>query len=814
MIAKIMKSNRAVFISASLLALTFGASTANAALDLKNASVQKLDNGLTVILLEDRNFPVASVQMLYRVGARDEVTGKTGLAHFLEHMAFRNSENFLEDGLTAPIYARGGEWHGYTWTDQTTYFATVPKEHLDLLLRIEADRMARLTISPEDMDAERGAVLAEMHMYENYPTSMLIDAVVYTSFLAHPYRNNTIGWQSDIEKLKHKDVVDFYESHYHPANGVLVIVGDIDSAQTLSRVTELFGDFPKRAPTALPHTLEPDQQGERRVRVTGSSPGHQFMIAYRAPAANDPDFPAFLVAQSLLGASSGVNFNQNDWGTPVRKDSVLHGAAAGITTWYPPSAQKYVFVIGGFAEAGAREAIVEQEIERRIESLRRRTVSDKRLSIAVNDVLGQLVFDVETTEEAAHQLAYFEGLGALETLLELPDRVAAVTPREVKNVVSRYLLPERRSIAWYETANDSQATPVPAKLSSREPVSITLPRAIDTTPLPPSASAQLSGGIPVIVQTNDLSPSAYLQLVFESARSDATANKPALGFSALEFQLQSGDLEMTIAKVRASLADPLDPAEPVSPSTDPETRLEQVFGEIMAGASTVMTRSTSPVLVVVSGDVAFGDTMAMLEKGFGKLKAPQLSERPTVNFAAEDIRVNLGLPIAQAQLGYIVPAAAPSKKEADAQRLLLYILSHGYDGRLGKIAISDRGLAYYIDSRYRSDGNNAWITLGIGVDVHKLDELKALLESELQRLRDEPPTTSEFEEAKTYLLGRARSAAQSNEELATTLAQQRLWHGETVTPEALVAQLATITYEDLLEVIPALVGGTSIVVTN
>jgi hypothetical protein len=338
--------------------------------------------------------------------------------------------------------------------------------------------------------------------------------------------------------------------------------------------------------------------------------------------------------------------------------------------------------------------------------------------------------------------------------------------------------------------------------------------AVDTTPLPLSESAQLSGGIPVIVQSNDLSPSAFLQLVFNSARSDATANKPALGFSALEFQLRPQDLEKTIAKVRASLAEPLDEPEPVAPSTDPEKRLEQVFGEIMAGASTAMTESTSPVLIVVSGDVAFGDTMALLEKGFGKLKVPAASTRPTVNFAAEDLRVNLGLPIAQAQLGYIVPAAAPSKKEADAQRLLLYMLSHGYDGRLGKIAISDRGLAYYIDSRYRSDGNNAWITLGIGVDVDKLDDLKALLESELQRLRDEPPTTSEFEEAKTYLLGRARSAAQSNEELATRLAEQWLWYRETVTPEALAARLGTITYEDLLNAVPALLGGTSIVVTN
>lgn len=185
--------SRLIVHAAIALAALFGLSDALAALDLNNAAVHRLENGLTVILLEDRNFSVASVQMLYRVGARDELTGKTGLAHFVEHMAFRDTENFPNTDVVSSIYANGGEWHGYTWTDETTYFATIPSEHLDLLLRIEADRMSRLVIAEENMEPERGAVLAEMHMYENDPVSMLIDAVMFTSFLAHPYRNNTIG---------------------------------------------------------------------------------------------------------------------------------------------------------------------------------------------------------------------------------------------------------------------------------------------------------------------------------------------------------------------------------------------------------------------------------------------------------------------------------------------------------------------------------------------------------------------------------------------------------------------------------------------
>ena len=339
-----------------LLLLLLGAAPVAAELDLQNASLTRLDNGLTVILLEDRNFPVVSVQTLYRVGARNEVSGKTGLAHFLEHMAFRSSENFPDTGLVSSIYARGGEWHGYTWIDQTTYFATAPKEQLDLLLRIEADRMARLDIAIDDMDAERGAVLAEMHMYENDPGSMLIDAVNYLTFLGHPYRNNTIGWQSDIEHLRHEDVVAFYRRHYHPSNAVLVVVGDFDPARVRARIAKLFAAFAKQAPTPLPHTIEPPQNGARRVLLHGAAGQRQFRIAWRAPAAGSPDFAAFLVLQSLLGASSGVNFNQNDWGSEVAAGAILDGAADSLTTWYPPSAQDYVFVVGGSAPAGKTES--------------------------------------------------------------------------------------------------------------------------------------------------------------------------------------------------------------------------------------------------------------------------------------------------------------------------------------------------------------------------------------------------------------------------------------------------------------------------
>ena len=229
-------TNRPLASAVIVLIGILSAPTASAALDLGAATVERLGNGMTVILLEDRNFPVVSVQMVYKVGARNETVGLTGLAHFVEHIAFRGSDNFPGTGLVSNIYARGGEWHGYTWTDLTTYFATVPATELDLLLRIEADRMSRLEFSRDVVEVERGAVLAEMHMYEDESSSMLIDALMFVSFLAHPYRNNTIGFESDIDNVTFEDVRDFYERHYHPGNAVLAVVGDFDPAVTLSRI--------------------------------------------------------------------------------------------------------------------------------------------------------------------------------------------------------------------------------------------------------------------------------------------------------------------------------------------------------------------------------------------------------------------------------------------------------------------------------------------------------------------------------------------------------------------------------------------------
>ena len=791
------------------------ATAPQAALELRNAERYVLDNGMTVILLEDRNFPVVSVQMLYKVGARNEVTGKTGLAHFLEHMAFRATSAFPDTEVVSRIYAAGGEWHGYTWTDQTTYFATAPKSELNLLLEIEAERMRHLEIDPAFIEAERGAVLAEMHMYENDPSSMLVDALLFTSFLAHPYRNNTIGWESDIDSVTHQDVVDFYEAHYHPANAVLAVVGDFDTAVTREKIEALFGGFSLRPATPLPHTIEPAQQGERRVVVRGTAPGKRFVIGYRAPSVNHADFAAFLVMQEVLAGGSGVSFLQNDWGTPARESSLLYGATGDITTWYPPSAQDYMFMIGGSIDGPQLEQDAEQAIESRIAPLRESPPATTRVNDAIEAVLDELVYDVQTTEDAAHQLAYFEGLHALDTLLTLPQRVARVTADDVSRVARTYLEPEQRTIAWYrpgiaprdanEAVTDDTDTPVPAA------------GAPDTTAVAPPELHRLSNGLPAIVLASDIAASADLKVVVHGTQlssDDFAAGDPEPGVLAWNGRARPAGFAAMADKAAAELEAARHIGTLTPPqSTDPEARLQEEFLDLMTIPLTQAGRPALPSVVVATGDIDVDAIVTLLEERFGAVEygAAPTFER-TLRPAGRK-HVSLGLPVAQSQLGYIVAAPAPTDRAYWAWRILQYIIAHGYEGRFGKEAISKRGLAYYIDARYSSAGGPGWITLATGVDAHKIGTLESLLAAEFERLSSEPPTADEVAEAKRHLLGRAVSAAQSNEELGAQLARHWIRHGELPSVDALRASLEAITLDDVRDIVPEFTGGLTIVVT-
>ena len=813
---------------------------AAARLDLAAATVERLDNGLTVLVLEEPAFPLVSVQMLYRVGAKHEALGATGLAHFLEHMAFRSSENFPDTGLVSSIYAAGGEWHGYTWLDQTTYFATAPRDQLDLLLRIEADRMARLLIPQNDVKAEIGAVLAEMHGYENDPATVLQDHVLYLSFLAHTYRNNTIGWESDIAGISHAAVVDFYRQHYHAANAVIAVVGDVRTDAVVQRVRQLFGDMEARPATPNPRTVEPAQQGERRVRVEGATDRKHFKIAWRAPSVNSPDYASFLVLQELLAGGSGASFLQNDWGTAARADSPLGRVTPDIASWYPPSEQDYVFIVSGTLPAEGDEAMLERSVQQAFAELRSSLEAggpavEQALQRARKAVSRELTFDVQTTEDAAHQLAFFAGMDALAVLTGLPAAIDAVGAADLLRALESWLQPSQRTIGWYVPANAEgvvgavPSRPEPAgdaagisagKAPGRMVASLRSESRVAGRAAPGATVSRLENGVPLIMQPSPLSPTLLLKVVVAGQVSlgvgDSRWGEPLDSVTSLDFQLLPGELEATAASLRKALDEYRMPSQgAANASRDPGQRLEAHFRDLLGLSGPAAAESVRPLLFVVSGDFEPAAVQTLLENTFGGMKPGQAPAPQAVNQTARlELESVLDHPVAQERLGYLVRAPRPTEPGADAFRMALYILSHGYEGRLGKEAISRRGLVYYIDSAYRSNGVDGWVTLDIGVDPAKLPAMRDLLRSELQRLREEPPSQAEIDEARRHLLGRFVSAAQSNAELADRLSREWLWYGELTDYESLSARLGKLTSEDVLAIIPGFTAGAIIAVRN
>ena len=766
----------------AVAALAF-VSPAAADLDLRRADVSHLPNGLTVIMLEDHSLPLVSVQMLYKSGSAAEVTGKTGLAHFLEHLAFRGSENFPNARATELIYDSGGEWHGYTAMDQTTYFATMPKDGLDLLLKIEADRMARVVIDPTSIDAEKGAVITELDSYENDPASVLQDAVTRTAIQAHPYGSPMAGYVSDVEALTIDDAEAYYASHYAPGNAVLTIVGDFVTTDAKALLARDFANVSAR-PVAVPHfSAEPYQNGERRILHGGAVDRQFFVLAYHAPAASSPDFPAFLLLQELLAGGSGLNLHQSNW-TPsaTTKGSLLFGATGDIASWLPPTRDSFLFTINGSIAGKASRPAFETGLERRIASLR---VNAADLDNAKARVIRSIAEDVQTTEDAAHQLAFFEGVGALDQLLEMPKLIAAVSPADVERVAKTYLVPEQRTVGWFVPGKATAATngagnPQPAADRPGQPASAV------TSGQP--QIRRLSGGLSAIVHFNPLSDQVTAELLLSGPTNGGVHPDDLAGLDALVRSGRPADLSALLrelAMAQRSVA-------PELPSDDPATRLQQLITAQTAARESV---TPTPLAVIVSGNVSPGPALNAIEHWFDHVATGRITSTPARPRTL--VREKIDKPLAQGGFGYIVDGPPPGTREELAWRMLLYVLTHDYSGRLGNSAIRDKGLVYHIYSLVRTDGRRTWATISTGVDPDRADAMEAELRAQIARLASEPPTQGEVDAARNHLLGRDLTQAQSNEELAAKFARQFVETGGLRSHEQLESQIRSITPADL-----------------
>ena len=242
-----MTSFKHLILAALALALSAGPCLAAA-----DTSEHKLANGMRVIVKPDRRAPVVVVMVLYQVGSVDEVNGVTGVAHVLEHMMFKGTAATPAGEYSRAIAGAGGRENAFTSNDYTGYFAVLQKSRLELALRLEADRMANLTLSREEFAKEIKVVMEERRLRtDDQPRSLVYEQLMATALTAHPYRKPVIGWMNDLENLRVEDARDFYQRWYAPNNATLVVVGDVEPDEVLALAGEVFrGDPGARAARA------------------------------------------------------------------------------------------------------------------------------------------------------------------------------------------------------------------------------------------------------------------------------------------------------------------------------------------------------------------------------------------------------------------------------------------------------------------------------------------------------------------------------------------------------------------------------------
>jgi zinc protease len=415
-----------------------------------------LDNGLRVLIQEVHTAPLASVWCWYRVGSRDEPSGQTGVSHWVEHMNFKGTTNIPRDRVKGIIEQFGGYWNGYTWIDQTTYTETATRDALDRMLFIEAERMTNCLYDPADCESERTVIISELQGGENDPDTLLDQEVTAAAFKAHPYRNPTIGWLSDLETMTRSDLYGHYRRHYVPNNATLVVVGDVDARDALRQVIVRFGSVPPGVVARRTLTREPEQCGERRVTVSREGTTAYLKIAYHAPAASEADFFPMVVLDAVLTGAKGLNLWSSFRTPPPQRSARLYralvdtGLASSVAGGIVPTADPYLYTISLTATDGTSLDRLEDAALAELDRLRTGQLSDADVQRAARQLRARLVFENDCITNIAHQLGYFETITSWRMVETLRDRIDAVTTVEVAAAAARRLTAATRTIGRFE----------------------------------------------------------------------------------------------------------------------------------------------------------------------------------------------------------------------------------------------------------------------------------------------------------------------------------------------------------------------------
>ena len=403
-----------------------------------------LDNGMQVVVVSNHRVPVVTHMAWYKVGSADEEPGKSGIAHFLEHLMFKGTKNLAPGEFSATVSRNGGRENAFTSLDYTGYFQTVAKDRLEIVMRMEADRMSNLTLSEEVVEPERLVILEERRQRtDNSPGAVLREHVSASLYLNHPYQRPVIGWEHEIRALTVEDILAFYRQWYAPNNAVLVVAGDITAEEVRPLAEKYYGVIPRGPDIVRARPQEPPQKAERRVIHRDPKVGQPALSRhYLAPSyttgASEHAYALQVGAELLGGGSTSLLYREL---VIERKLAVAAGAYYG-----PDGLGPGTFV----AYASPRPEVSMEDLEAAISELLDTVAEDgfaaEEIERAKKRIAASAVYARDSLRAGARVLGSALTSGrTIEDVESWPDRIAEVTTEQVKAAM-RHVLDENRSV--------------------------------------------------------------------------------------------------------------------------------------------------------------------------------------------------------------------------------------------------------------------------------------------------------------------------------------------------------------------------------
>jgi zinc protease len=417
----------------------------------------ELSNGMRVLLKEIHTAPIISHWVWYQVGSADEVPGKTGVSHWVEHMQFKGTPSFAAGVLDKAVSREGGFWNAMTSMDWTTYFETMPADKIDLALRLEAERMTQSLFEDSEVESERTVVTTERQGNENSPIFQLSEAIQAAAFRVHPYHHEVIGDMVDLLSMTRQDLYTHYKTYYIPNNAVLAVAGDFDTEAMLERILEEFGSIPAGPEPPRLNRDEPEPNGEIRLTVEGPGETTFIQAAYRAPPAQSEDFFAFTVLDSLLTGPSSLNMFGGGISNNTSRlyQSLVEGEyAVSVHGGLQATNHPFLYGITLTMHPERRPEEVIAALDREIEQLTAAPPPTADLERAVKQARALFAYGSESISNQAFWLGYSEMFDSYDWFLRYLDRLSAVTPEDVYRVANEFLRPQKRVLGVYSPVND------------------------------------------------------------------------------------------------------------------------------------------------------------------------------------------------------------------------------------------------------------------------------------------------------------------------------------------------------------------------